>query len=127
MSTPADLEGFQAALAAARVARVVIGSSYDSRRRRNNSVLAVEESPAEVSRLVSALEVDPTGQRMDWMTSGGPTIAFYDDRAGRGELLAVVTCIGQDYIRSPLLEGDAPLLDGGLGLAAWLAARGLPV
>lgn len=125
MSTPADLESFQAALAAARVARVVVGSSYDSRRRRNNSVLAVEESPAELSRLVSALRVDPTGPRMDWMTSGGPTIAFHDG-ASRGELLAVVICIGQDYIRSPLFEGDAPLLDGGLGLAAWLTARGLP-
>ena len=123
MGTGRDAAELAAALARARSVRVVAGSSFDSRRRKQNFVLAGEQSQPEVARLVAGLAIDEDGERSDWMTMGGPTAAFHDDEAGRGKLLAVVTCIGQDHIRSPLLNGDAPLADGGHALAAWMEAR----
>ncbi len=85
VGTGRDAAELAAALARARSVRVVAGSSFDSRRRKQNSVLAVEQSQPEVARLVAGLAIDEDGERSDWMTMGGPTAAFHDDAAGRGK------------------------------------------
>ena len=117
--TPDDAAGFEALLGRTTKAVIVAGSVYDSRRRKNNEVLASEDRPEALHALRVALRLQPGGQRYDWMTPGEPTLALED---AEGNVLATVTCLLPDFVRSSALEGDAPLAQPGL-LGAWLDER----
>ena len=92
-----------------RVTRIelVAGATYDSRRRKNNDRLAVCVDPDVVARAVLAFEFADES-RMDWMTPGGPTLAFLDRR----QLVVAVVCVFPGHVRAEgIWDGDAELVD----------------
>jgi hypothetical protein len=98
-----------------RVTRIELvgGATYDSRRRKNNDQLAVCVDPDVVAKAVLAIEFTDK-RRMDWMTPGGPTLAFLDGR----QLVVAVVCVLPGYVRGEgIWDGDAELVDPE-GLAA---------
>lgn len=114
MHDPAqDSSRLETALSRANDIVVVDGATFDSRSRKANTILAESGDPAVVASIASAIAPDFTQERMDWMTPGGPTIAFLCDR----ELLAAIACLNPGWVRCPSLwDGDAPLADEGVAL-----------
>ena len=81
---------------------------FNPKKRKSNSVLARTEDSGLIDRAISGLAF-ATGERMDWMTPGAPTLVFLEGRT----VLAAVRLLLPGYIRcAELWEGDAPLVDG---------------
>jgi hypothetical protein len=110
----------RAFLRQAAEAVVVAGHEYPAEDRGGPHALARVDDRAALDALRSALELDPRAVRMDWTTSGEPTIGLYtSDR----DFLGAVTLLLPNYIRSSaLFDGDALLVEP-TALAAWLASH----
>lgn len=106
-------------LAAAALVAVVAGSEYDTRRRKNNDVLAEVDAPEEVAAVVAALRVGNLDAQAALMTPGHPTLAFFD---ASGDYLTHVALLG-GWLRWEGWPSDAPLVDAA-ALSAWLTAHG---
>ena len=93
----------------AQAARVVLveGSTYDARRRQNNTVVATCSDRDQIGDLIRALDTSEEG-RPSLMTPGSSTLAFLRSRA---ELIAAITVIEGRWIRcAEHWSGDAELL-----------------
>jgi len=100
--------------AASRVA-LIGGTSFNAARRASNDVLGSTTDRARIAALVDLLELG-SGERMSWMTPGGPTLVFLDGDA----VVTEIVLLRPDYVRSELhIDGDAPLANSD-GLEAWL-------
>jgi hypothetical protein len=115
-----DVRVFEGVLSQVESVKVVAGSTFDARRRKNNVLMATEGEAAVIEELRTALRPQPGDEQYAFMTRGEPTLALFD---ADDHLLGTVTCLLPDFIRTDTLRGDTRLVDPG-ALGAWLAAHG---